>query len=77
MDWMVNKNEVELERLWHLLKLKSKCDSKILFRTAFNDLDFLPENAFQYFKFEKIDQNWLKLNDRVGTYTGTYLGVKR
>ncbi len=77
MDWMVGRQEYELTRLWNLLEQKTKSDTIILFRTAFADLSFLPDNAFKYFEFEQVDKEWLNAHDRVGTYTGTYTSRKK
>jgi len=75
MDWMVNKAENELNRLWKLINEKSDREAKVLFRTAFSDLSFLPNHAFEKFEFDSVDEDWLRKNDRVGTYSGTYLAT--
>lgn len=77
MDWMVAKHKNELNKLWDLITEKSESNAKILFRTAFSNLDFLPKSALEAFHFKEVSTEWLSKNDRVGTYTGTYVGVKK
>jgi len=77
MDWLVGTQEVELTRLWKLLIRRSAPNSRILFRTAFSDLSFIPPEAFLHFEFKKIDSSWIKKHDRVGTYPGTYLAISK
>ncbi len=75
MDWLVVNNENQLNMNWEKLLLKSFPESKILFRTAYHNVDFIPEYISSKMSIKKIDQDWVSKNDKVGTYSGTYLGV--
>lgn len=77
MDWLVKNNKHQLNRLWELIIDRSESNSKILFRTAFSDINFIPLVVHHFFNFKKIDNDWLLKHDRVGTYTGTYIGIKK
>ncbi|GAB5409203.1 MAG: hypothetical protein BalsKO_15680 [Balneolaceae bacterium] len=75
MDWLVGNDEIQLTKHWeHLLK-QTKLDSKILFRTAYPDADFIPEFVNPKITLTKVDPYWVAKNDKVGTYSCTYLGV--
>lgn len=75
IDWMVGHSTKDLENEWELIFDRAETGARVLFRTAFDDLTFLPEFVLERCNIEQVDPNWLKINDRVGTYTGTYLGV--
>lgn len=77
MDWLADHKKEHLEKEWKSLLEHSKKGTKILFRTTYPDTDFLPEFIFDKVLISKIDPNWIRKNDRVGTYTGTYLAVVR
>ena len=73
MDWLVEHDQEKLETLWKLIFEKSKLRAKVLFRTAHTNADFLPEFVHEKASIKQIDPDWVALNDRVGTYTGTYI----
>lgn len=75
MDWLANYNNPALAREWEAILKHAKPKAKILFRTAYGNLDFLPDFIFKLVNFEKIDPEWINHNDRVSTYTGTYIGT--
>lgn len=75
MDWMIGHSTKELYKEWELIFDRAEPGARVLFRTAFDDLTFLPEFVLERCNIEQVNPNWLKINDRVGTYTGTYLGV--
>lgn len=74
MDWLVGSDEVQLEKDWEHILNQTKKGSKILFRTAYQNADFLPDFATKKINPQQIDEHWIAKNDRVGTYTGTWLG---
>ena len=50
MDWLVKNNKQQLNRLWELIIDRSESNSKILFRTAFNNINFIPVVAHHFFQ---------------------------
>lgn len=77
MDWLAEYKSEQLKEEWELILNHSKKGTKILFRTAYPDTDFLPDFIFDRVLISRIDPNWISRNDRVGTYTGTYLATVR
>ncbi len=75
MDWMVGHDKQALDKEWEHILERAEPGAKVLFRTAFDHIDFIPDFVQKKCVIEQIDKEWLKENDRVGTYTGTYLGV--
>lgn len=75
MDWLVAHNQQALHKQWELILGKSDEGAKVLFRTAYNNLDFIPEFVKKAISFEKVPSEALVEKDRVGTYSGTYLGT--
>ncbi len=74
MDWLTGDKHHELSRLWQYVLRQSESNGKVLFRTAHPDASFLPDFVNKEIDIQQIDQNWILHNDRVGTYSGTYLG---
>lgn len=74
MDWLASNNTQELEKEWRLIIQRASENARILFRTAFPDADFIPTFAREKLTFVPVDKNLLS-EDRVGTYTNTYLAV--
>ncbi len=77
MDWLTGDKLSELSRVWELLLKRTESNSSILFRTAHSDINFLPDFVKDRVDIRQIDQNWVLQNDKVGTYSGTYLGTIR
>ncbi len=77
MDWMVGGQQNTLRHQWKLLLERGKPGTQILFRTAHKNLNFIPGFVFDKVKFSQVDPGWIANQDRVGTYTGTYLGTIR
>ncbi len=77
MDWLVGNDEAQLIIDWDHILTKTTKGSKILFRTSYSNSDFLPDLASQKMKLRQVDPDWIKLNDKVGTYTTTWLGEIR
>lgn len=76
MDWMTDHNFALLSKQWKLILKRSTPKAQYLFRTAYQNLNFLPDFVRDQIAFQKVDERWIELNDRVGTYTGTYVGVR-
>lgn len=74
MDWLAGNNPDQLKRNWENTIKSSHSGSKILFRTAHADLNFLPSFVESKVKISQVDKEWIAKMDKVGTYTGTYLG---
>ena len=74
MDWMTDHSKTLLANQWKLLFEHAVPKSKVLFRTAHPNLDFLPDFVRDRIAFQHVDPKWLSTHDRVGTYTGTYIG---
>lgn len=75
MDWLAGHNKDILNKQWELILKKTDNNAKILFRTAYNDIQFIPDFVKRAFYFERIAPSFIDQNDRVGTYSGTYLGI--
>lgn len=75
MDWMAENDQSTLAQQWNSLFKCAEKGAQVLFRTAYSSLDFLPEFIHEKIDLKKIDEDWVKQHDRVGTYTGTYLGT--
>ena len=74
MDWLVENDEVQLKKDWKHILSQTKKGSNLLFRTAYNNIDFLPDFVAEKIHPQQIDKQWIANNDRVGTYTGTWIG---
>ena len=72
-DWMANSYPEMLRKEWLLLLKNSRPGAKILFRSAGNNRDFLPDFITNKVIFHSDKTKRLHLNDRVGTYGSTYL----
>lgn len=77
MDWLVGYDKSQLKRDWELILNQTETNSSVLFRTAYDSADFLPDFALAKLQVRQVDPDWLNLNDRVGTYTGTWMGKVR
>lgn len=75
MDWMTEHNRDLLVKQWELLFQKAAPNAKVLFRTAHHNVHFLPKFVKDKLVITKVDEHWLQHHDRVGTYTGTYIGT--
>lgn len=76
LDWMANTNPDLLADEWKLILSNARRGSRILFRSAGKDKDFLPDFVFDQvdFNHEGLTQE-MHQKDRVGTYGSTHLGV--
>lgn len=75
MDWLAEHDQESLISEWNLMLKSAESNAKFLFRTAYKNIEFLPEVAREKITFEKVDPDWVALNDRVGTYSSTYVGT--
>lgn len=75
MDWLVEKHKDLLENQWEAIISNSSPNAKILFRTAHSNIDFISNVVKEKIEFTHVSPEWLSTKDRVGTYTGTYLGI--
>ena len=75
MDWMTEHNKKMLAEQWKLILRSAEPQAKILFRTAHHNLDFLPDFVRKTIPITQVDPQWIQHHDRVGTYTGTYVGT--
>ncbi|HEX6982189.1 MAG TPA: BtaA family protein [Balneolaceae bacterium] len=74
-DWMANSQNHLLIEEWKQILANSKPGSRILFRSAGNALNFLPDFVFENVKFHPYLTADLYQKDRVGTYETTHLGI--
>ncbi len=75
MDWLVERDEPQLKRDWERILNQTYTGSNILFRTAYSNVDFLPDFALEKMNLEQVPPILINQNDRVGTYTGTWRGT--
>lgn len=74
-DWLAENDETALREEWELILKNSKKGTKILLRSAAEQVDFFPDFVLGKVKFEKELVKEAHWNDRVGTYASTYLGI--
>lgn len=74
-DWLADNNKAELEEEWRLILKNSKKGTKILLRSAADEVNFFPEFVLDSITFETEKTQQIHLKDRVGTYASTYLGI--
>ncbi|HET6527228.1 MAG TPA: BtaA family protein [Balneolaceae bacterium] len=74
-DWMANGRNDLLAEEWKHILANSKAGARILFRSAGNALDFLPDFVFEKVAFQPKITADLHQKDRVGTYETTHLGI--
>lgn len=76
MDWLAENDREELRREWNLIIQRSKVKSRVLFRSAAPDFQFLPEEFFSNFKLNQPLAEIVSRKDRVGMYQLTALAEK-
>lgn len=74
-DWMANSHPQQLAREWKLILDNAESGARILFRSAGNSLDFLPDFVFQDIDFQPEKTRKAHHQDRVGTYGSTHLAI--
>lgn len=75
MDWMAETEPALLAKQWKLILTHALPGATILFRSAYPDLSFLPPFVFGEVNFTNAKNINIQQQDRVGTYTATWLGV--
>lgn len=73
MDWLAERDPDVLADTWHGILKRTRPGSRILFRTAFRDIGFLPDFVRDHADLQEIDPRFIAMNDKVGTYTGTWM----
>lgn len=74
-DWMAYVQPQKLAAEWEELLTHAQPGARILFRSAGEKLDFLPDFVFDRLTFCPDLTNELHKKDRVGTYESTHLGI--
>lgn len=74
-DWMANAQPRELEREWQLILDNAAPGARILFRSACQEVPYLPDFVYDYVDFIPKRTSELHQKDRVGTYGSTNLGI--
>lgn len=75
-DWLAFYDKEALEEEWQLILQNSKPGTKILMRSAADQIDFFPEFVKERVAFiPQKDLKEIHNQDRVGTYGSVYVGV--
>ncbi len=74
-DWLAHHYPKALEEEWKLILENSRKGTKILLRSASEQVDFFPSFVKENVTFEKEKTSQTHQLDRVGTYASVYLGV--
>lgn len=74
-DWLAANNRPALEEEWQLILQNSRPGTKILLRSAAQEVDFFPDFVLDRLVFEKEKTVSTHHKDRVGTYASVYLGI--
>lgn len=74
-DWLAENNRPALEEEWELILKNSRKGTKILMRSAAEEIDFFPEFVLDSIEFDKEKAVKIHQKDRVGTYASTYIGT--
>jgi S-adenosylmethionine-diacylglycerol 3-amino-3-carboxypropyl transferase len=73
-DWLANYFPQALEEEWRLILENSKKGTKILLRSASENVNFFPDFVKKRVVFEQEQTQKTHFADRVGTYASVYLG---
>lgn len=74
-DWLAANDIPALEEEWRLILENSRPGTKILLRSAAEEVDFFPDFVLEKVDFEQDQTAKIHLEDRVGTYASVYLGI--
>lgn len=74
-DWLAANDVEELAHEWRLILKNSKKGTKILMRSAAEEIDFFPDFVKEKVHFQKEEILDIHQQDRVGTYASVYLGI--
>jgi S-adenosylmethionine-diacylglycerol 3-amino-3-carboxypropyl transferase len=73
-DWLAQNNRPALEEEWKLILANSRPGTRILLRSAADEIEFFPDFVDDKVMFEKEKTFKTHKEDRVGTYASVYLG---
>ena len=76
-DWLAANNRPALEEEWSLILQNSRPGSRILLRSAADQVDFLPDFVLDEVQFDREAAQAFHSQDRVGTYGSVYIGTVR
>ena len=74
-DWLAEHNVPALNEEWDLILKNSRPGTRILLRSAAEEVDFFPDVVHDRVHFEKEKTQQVHQEDRVGTYASVYLGI--
>jgi S-adenosylmethionine-diacylglycerol 3-amino-3-carboxypropyl transferase len=74
-DWLAANNRPALEEEWELILANSRPGTKILLRSAADEVNFLPDFVQEQVAFDTATAQTYHALDRVGTYGSTYIGT--
>ena len=74
-DWLAANDHAALEEEWRLILTNSKPGTRILLRSAAEEVTFFPDFVQDAVVFEKEKTLETHQRDRVGTYASVYLGI--
>ena len=76
-DWLSRHNQAALDEEWRLILENSRPGTRILFRSAAKEVDFIPDFVLDKVDFETKQTVLQHQLDRVGTYASVYLAIVR
>ncbi len=74
-DWLAANNIPALEEEWQLILENSRPGTRILLRSAAEEVSFFPDFVLKQVDFQKEGLEQQHFLDRVGTYASVYLGI--
>lgn len=74
-DWLASNDIDALEEEWQLILENSRPGTRILLRSAAEEVDFFPDFVLDAVDFEKNLTVTTHQEDRVGTYASVYLAI--
>lgn len=74
-DWLAANNIPALEEEWDLILKNSKPGTRILLRSAAEEVDFFPQFVLDRVEFEQEVTAKTHQEDRVGTYASVYMAT--
>lgn len=74
-DWLAANDQEALAEEWALILQNSRPGTRILMRSAAEQIDFFPDFVLKAVDFKKDEFLHIHEQDRVGTYASTYLGI--
>ncbi|MEO1261041.1 MAG: BtaA family protein [Bacteroidota bacterium] len=74
-DWLAENNKEALVEEWQLILKNSRPGTKILLRSAADEINYFPPFVTAKIDFNRELASRVHLQDRVGTYASTYIGT--